>query len=140
MRIIKLSDRDKDFPNRESVEYYFQNKLPNRKPPGKFLLTKGRIAINGIESGEQLIFSYKTEILYIALSASGRMENLDEDVDMYPFYFVIDMDSITPAKGSLSDIESICSKAAINKNIVRAQGWPCIKDPVTEIIWRTLKE
>lgn len=139
MRIIKLSDRDKDFPDRKSVDYYFQHKLTNKKPPGKFLLTKGRIAKDGIKSGEQLIFSYKTEILYIALSASSRMENLDEDVDMYPFYFVIDMNSIIPAKGNLSDIESICFKAEINKNIVRAQGWPCIQEPVTKIIWESLK-
>jgi hypothetical protein len=140
MRIIKLSDRDKDFPNRKSVDYYFQNKLLKKNPPGKFLLTKGRISKEGIETGEQLIFSYKTEILYMALSASGRKENLDEDVDMYPFYFVIDMESLTPAKGNLSDIESLCSDAGINKNIVRAQGWPCIQEPVTEIIWKTLEE
>jgi hypothetical protein len=139
MRIIKLSDKDKDFPTRERVDYYFQHKLPNKNLPGKFLLTKGRIAKDGIESGEQLIFSYKTEILYIALSASGRIENLDEEVDMYPFYFLIDMDSLTPAKGLLSDIESICFNYEINKNIVHSQGWPRIQEPVTEIIWDILK-
>jgi hypothetical protein len=140
MRIIKLSHRDKDFPNRKSVDYYFLHKLSNRNPAGKFLLTKGRIAKDGIEIGEQLIFSYKTEILYMALSASGRIENLDEDVDMYPFYFLIDMDSLTPAKGNLSDIESLCVDAGINKNIVRAQGWPFIQEPVAETIWDNLKE
>lgn len=139
MRIIKLSDRDKDFPNCESVGYYFQYKLPNRNPPGKFLLTKGRVAKNGIEIGEQLIFSYKSKILYLALSASGRRDNLDEDVDMYPFYFVVDMSTITPVKGSLTGIESICSKANVHKNIVRTQGWPSIPEPVGKIIWDVLK-
>jgi hypothetical protein len=139
MRIIKLSDKDKDFPTRESVDYYFQHKLPNRNPPGKFLLTKGRIAKDGIESGEQLIFSYKTEILYISLSASGRLDNFDKDADTYPFYFLVDIESITPARGFLSDIESICLEAEINKNIVRSQGWPRIQEPVTEIIWSILK-
>jgi hypothetical protein len=139
MRIIKLSDKDKDFPNRESVDYYFQHKLPNKNPPGKFLLTKGRIAKDGIERGEQLVFSYKTEILYIALSTSDRMDNLDKDSDTYPFYFLVDMDSITPARGFLSDIELICLEAEMDKNIVRSQGWPRIQEPVTEIIWSTLK-
>jgi hypothetical protein len=139
MRIIKLSNRDKDFPDRKSVDNYFQHKLPNRNPPGKFLLTKGRLAKDGIKIGEQLIFSYKTEIVYIAFSASERMENFDNDGDMYPFYFIIDMDSLVSAKGYLSDIESICAKAGIEKNIVRAQGWPHIQESVTEIIWDTLK-
>ena len=140
MRIIKLSDNDKDFPDRNKVDFYFQSKLPERKPPGKFLLTKGRIAEDGIEIGEQLIFSYKTEITYIALSASARMVNSGDDADMYPFYLVVDMDSLVPAKGYLADIESMLSKAGIEKNIVRAQGWPRIPDsPETEIIWNRLK-
>ena len=140
MRIIKLSDKDIDFPDRKRVEFYFQSKLPDRNPPGKFLLTKGRVAKDGIEIGEQIIFSYKTEITHIALSASGRIDNTDDDKNMYPFYLVVDMDSLFPAKGNLSDIESMFSKAGIEKNIVRTQGWPSIPDsPVTENIWNNLK-
>ena len=49
MRIIKLSDRDSDFPDRASVDIYFSQTLQNRNPVGKFLLTKGSIARNGIQ-------------------------------------------------------------------------------------------
>jgi hypothetical protein len=140
MRIIKLSQKDKDFPDRNRVDFYFQSKLPNRNPPGRFLLTQGRVAKEGIEIGEPLVFSYKTEITYIALAASGRIDNSDDDVDKYPYYFVVDMESLAPAKGTLSDIESLLSKAGIEKNIVRAQGWPRIQDsPLTENIWNNLK-
>jgi hypothetical protein len=61
MRIIKLSPRDIDFPDRVGVDTYFEVTLPNRNPIGQFLLTQGRIAEYGIEAGELIIFSYKTE-------------------------------------------------------------------------------
>ena len=140
MRIIKLSNKDKSFPDRKRVDSYFLKKLPNRNPPGKFRLTQGRVAKDSIEIGEKLIFSYKTEIIYIGLSASGRIDNSDEDMDMYPFYFIIDIDSLVPAKGNLSDIESMFLKAGIKKNLVSTRGWPRIQDsPVTKSVWNNIK-
>lgn len=98
------------------------------------------MAKDGIEIGEQLIFSYKTEITYIGLSASGRINNSDKYIDMYPFYFVVDMDALFPAKGDLSDIESMFLKAGIEKKLVRTRVWPRIQDsPVTESVWNNMK-
>lgn len=139
MRIIKLSKKDPDFPYRSSVDDYFQNKLPNRNPPGKFLLTKGRIAENGISKGELLVFSYKTEIIYVAKAGSCRLPNLSDDNKKYPFYFIVDMNSIFNAKGDLANIEAALPK--VKKNIVHTQGWPRIPDsPEIYDIWNELKE
>lgn len=49
MRINKLSPKDIDFPDRDSVASYFIDRLPNRNPVGQFLLTQGRIAAVGIQ-------------------------------------------------------------------------------------------
>ena len=52
MRIIKLSPKDIDFPDRKSVDEYFKITLRGRNPVGKFLLSKGRISANGVVAGE----------------------------------------------------------------------------------------
>ncbi len=140
MRIIKLSKKDPDFPDRSSVDDYFQNKLPNRNPPGKFLLTKGRITETGISKGELLVFSYETEITYVAKAASYRLPNSNYDNKKYPFYFIVDIESISKAKGDLVDIEAALPKK-VKKNIVHTQGWPRIPDsPEIYDIWNKLKE
>lgn len=140
MRIIKLSPRDVDFPNRESVDKYFSNTLYGRNPVGKFLLTRGRISANGIMAGEAIIFSYKTEITHTAKASSGRRENIEENRDIYPYYFVVDVDTVMPANGKLEDVESSISGLGIDKNIVRTQGWPTIPDtPQVAGIWNSLR-
>jgi hypothetical protein len=136
MRIIKLSDHDKEFPDRASVDTYFANTLPNRNPVGQFFLTSGRIAHGGIAPGEPLIFSYKTEIVYAARAASGRLPNSQNNNNLYPFYFVVDMATISVAQGMLSDVEHALAAAGINRNIVRTQGWPIIHDlQIAQNIW-----
>lgn len=140
MRIIKLSPKDVDFPNRESVDEYFNNTLRGRDPVGKFLLTKGRISANGIAAGETIIFSYETEITHIAKASSGRRENLDDDRENYPYYFLVDVNTIVNAQGNLDAVESSLAELGINKNIVRTQGWPLIPDtPKVTAIWHSLK-
>jgi hypothetical protein len=140
MRIIKLSPKDVDFPNRESVDEYFNNKLRERDPAGKFLLTKGRISANGISAGETIIFSYVTEIMYIAKALSGRRENFDVDREIFPYYFLVDINTIVPAQGNLDTVESSLAELGIIKNIVRTQGWPLIPDtPKVAEIWHSLK-
>jgi hypothetical protein len=140
MRIIKLSPKDVDFPNRESVDEYFNNILRGRDVAGKFLLTKGRISANGITAGETIIFSYETEITHIAKASSGRRENFDLDRESYPYYFLVDVNTIVPAKGYLYAVESSLAELGIIKNIVRTQGWPLIPDtPKVAEIWHSLK-
>ena len=141
MRIIKLSPNDSDFPDRDSVDEYFNIKLPSRNPTGQFLLTQGRIAKDGIVNGELIIFSYKTEITHIAKAASGRLVHSQENSGTYPFYFLVDTSTICLAHGNLSDVEAALYKAGIKKNIVRSQGWPHIQDSLAvDQIWNALKK
>ncbi|WP_124329760.1 hypothetical protein [Desulfonema ishimotonii] len=141
MRIIKLSPKDIDFPDRSSVSTYFKIKLPQRNPPGQFLLTQSRIAESGIAIGELIIFSYKTEITHIAKSASGRLEYPNTGNKDYPFYFIVDMNTVCSAKGNLADVEVALSSVGIHKNIVRSQGWPSIPNSqAIEKIWNSLKK
>lgn len=139
MRIIKLSPKDIDFPNRSSVDAYFKVKLPNRNPVGQFLLTQGRIADGGIATGEPIIFSYETEITHIAKAASGRFVHSHGDSGTYPFYFLVDMSTICLAQGNLADVEAALAVAGIQKNIIRTQGWPRISDSLEVAqIWNAL--
>ena len=139
MRIIKLSSEDIDFPDRAAVANYFEMKLP-RDIAGQFLLTKGRIRKDGIGVGEPLIFTYKGQISYVAKASSGRFINSGSDRGTYPFYFIVDVNTIAPAQGSLADLEDKLRNLEISKNIVKSQGWPMIKDsPEIERIWNQFK-
>ncbi len=141
MRIIKLSPKDIDFPDRSSVYDYFRIKSPSRSPVGQFLLTRSRIAEEGISVGEPIIFSYEAEITHIAKAASGRLLNAGGDRETYPFYFIVDMSTDFLAKGSLADLENALSAIGINKNIIRTQGWPRILDSLeADKIWNKFKK
>lgn len=134
MRIIKLSPEDPSFPNRSRVDFYFNEELPRREH-NQFLLTKGRIKKGGITPGEMLVFSYKGDIVYLALSESERHNNTGLEASKYPFYFSVG--SIIKGKGNLKQLEN---ELKTNKNIVKTQGWPTIKDsPEIKRIWNQFK-
>ena len=139
MRVIKLSPEDMSFPDRSSVYRYFEKDLPERKPPGKFKVTLRKIAKDGLAPGEPLIFSYQAEITHIARASSGRIDNEEGDIDRYPFYFIIDLDSVCLAHGCLAEFETALTNARIYKNIVSAQSWPRVVDTFATIeIWESL--
>ncbi len=136
MRIIKLSANDEDMRTRDMVDRYFKENLVN-KDLGRFLLTKGRISEKGIAPGEMIIFSYLKEIVYLARSESERLKNTGPQASQYPFYFCVDIKTIIEGKGNLEQLET---KIKANKNIVKAQGWPIIKEsPEIERIWNQFK-
>ncbi|HAM52380.1 MAG TPA: hypothetical protein DCP92_17420 [Nitrospiraceae bacterium] len=137
MRIIKLSPEDIDFPDRNSVDVYFRQTLPNRNLAGQFLLTKGRIAENGIDQGELLIFSYKTEVVYLARANSNRIPNMGPQRTIYPFYFLVDLPTVTQGKGTLYEVEEALEEALHGvTNIVKTQGWPRFADSqALEEVW-----
>lgn len=134
MRIIKLSSKDQDMKTDEMVEYFFERKLKETEPEGQFLLTKGRIAKCGISLGEVLVFSYKGELKYLALSKSMRMETIGPDRKEYPYFFCVDVETIVRAKGTLADLGI---EFNFEKNIIRTQGWPTFKDSLglKEKVW-----
>lgn len=139
MRVIKLNTT-KEFPALEDLERYFDNDLPSRNPPGKFRLTKGRIAEDGLQPGERVIFSYKCCVCFVAYAASGRMENTDEYQNDYPYFFIIDLDHVRQTNFSLQKLEDrLLHKSNEKKYIVRTQGWPRISDTkITESIVESL--
>lgn len=123
--------------SRDTVDSFFNEKLPNRNPPGQFLLTKGRISAKGISPGEMLVFSYNGDIVYLALSLSERQENTGPEAREYPYYFCVDIATIISGKGNLKQIEN---EIKASKNIVKTQGWPTIKDsPEIKKIWNQFK-
>ncbi|HUO78196.1 MAG TPA: hypothetical protein VMU21_11545 [Thermodesulfovibrionales bacterium] len=136
MRIIKLSPKDRSMTNRDMVDYYFNEELPNREH-GQFLFTKGRIKEEGIAPGEMLVFSYNGDIVYLALSESERHANTGPEASEYPFYFCVDIKTIIEGKGNLKQLEN---EIKVNKNIVKTQGWPTIKDSLEiKRIWNKFK-
>lgn len=113
----------------EEVLKYFRESLPQRQPPGLFLLTAGRIAERGIAEGELLVFSYNGEIVYIGQAASERMNNNGPEHTQYPFYFLVDVHSLRRGCGRLEDLEAQLRAAGFSdKNIARTQGWPVIEE------------
>ncbi|NIP22739.1 MAG: hypothetical protein GWO38_02710 [Phycisphaerae bacterium] len=56
MRIVKLSEDI--FPELEDVIVFFRDYLPERTPPGKFRITEGRIAQDGLEPGERFYINF----------------------------------------------------------------------------------
>lgn len=128
MRIIKLNTT-KEFPTLEKLEYYFEHELPLLNPPGKFLMPKRWIAEDGLQRGERVLFSYKRCVRFIANAVSGSMKNTDEYQNSYPFFFVIDLDTVRQTNFSLQKLEDrLRDEAGETKCIVRTQGWPIIND------------
>ena len=132
MRVIKLSPDDTDMKTREKVDWFFLTHLHERRPEGQFFFPKGRIAEDGIQPGEWLIFTYLGSIVYIARSASNRLESKGNNAHLFPFYFCIDTNSIRQAKGSLSALEDILRrKEILDCNLVKSQGWPIVDEAGT---------
>ncbi|MGK0236360.1 MAG: putative restriction endonuclease [Psychroserpens sp.] len=122
MRIIKLSALDDMMKSIEAVHDFFTKELISRR--GKFFVTLGRIAPDGINVGETLIFTYEKEIVYIAKANSSRLESGSKDT---PFYFEVDVNTIKKGYGSLSELELQLKGSKVissERNLVKSQGWP----------------
>ncbi len=129
MRIIKLSPDDIDFETSIDLDRFFTEKLLERDPVGRFNLRKGWIADKGLEVGELIIFTYHGMLVYIACSATERLEAEGLDKEKYPNYFCIDVETIRPAKGSVAQLEEeLDAKRLLDRNIVQSQGWPIIDE------------
>ena len=139
MRIIKLSIT-KEFPTLDTLGNYFKYELPSRNPPGKFLLPKEWIAEDGLQPGEMVIFSYRCCVRFVAQAASGRMKNVDEYQNRYPYFFVIDLNTVRQTNFSLQKLEDrLRHEGDEKKHIVRTQGWPRIRDTkITESVVESL--
>ena len=135
MRIIKLSPNDPDMITRDMMSAFFLEKLARRHPAGQFFLTSGRMSEHGIAPGERLLFTYQGECVYQARAATGRMKNEEENSDLYPFYFCLDLATLANASESLQELEDNLKDAKLlSKNLVRSQGWPTINDAPASVV------
>lgn len=144
MRIIKLSNDDRDFNEDKDVANYFEIKLLNRNK-GKFYLTKGKIAKkDGLFIREPIVFSYKKKIVYVARADSVVKPNEEPQPDKYPYYFDINLDSIVRGKGTLASLEKeLFDKGLYTNKIDGSQGWNKIRHKLRnheiETVWDKYK-
>jgi uncharacterized protein DUF3883 len=129
MRIIKLSPNDFDFKTRPMVDTFFRDTLPNRERPGMFFLTNRAFGPDGISPDEKLVFTYKGECVYTAWAASTRQKNTGKGNEKYPYYFFVNVPSIKPIHGTLSEIQHALEQAGLQvPNLVRSRSWPMFPD------------
>ena len=138
MRIIKMSVDV--FETLDVLIQFFQEDLPAHDPPGKFRIPKGRIAEDCLAEREPLLFSYESSVVYTARAASGRCKNRDECSDEYPFYFLVDMETVRRVDVTLVEVEDRLRATGVRKHIVHSQGWPTIPDsPERTGLWLSLR-
>lgn len=123
MRIVKLSSSDPDMVTIEAVHEYFNDKLAARQPQGKFLLTKGRIKSDGLSIGEIVVFTYKANLVYFAFVSQEVTQNEDPDSSEYPSYFCIDLATLTPCTGTLSEFNQRLIQQGVTDKKFGGQGW-----------------
>lgn len=140
MRIVKLSQEE--FPTLKDIRDYFEKYLPDTNPLGKIRMTSGRIAQNALELDEVLLFSYKGAICYIARSASGRLKNKDKYRYEYPYYFLVNLDTLHATEISLHYVEQLYHRMTTEtKSLVQSQGWPMITNQsFADDLWRILTQ
>ncbi len=134
MRIVKLSADE--FPDLEDVDWFFEEELAAREPRGKFRIPRGWIAADGLQPGEPILFSYRSIVRYSALAGSGRQRNNDDQRERYPYYFVVDPETLQPATISLVDVERRLRAVGVEKVIVKVQGGPIVtSSPGVNELW-----
>jgi hypothetical protein len=137
MRVIKLSIDE--FPNINSLNTYFDSKLKEKDPVGRFNLTKGKIASEGkraIFNGEMLLFTWNTNLVRIARAASSLISDSISELtetgnpQQYPNFFLIDMDSVRKPIEPLSqsDLNRIIQEKTGKKINTIGQAWNWVND------------
>jgi hypothetical protein len=124
MRVIKLSTKELG-----DIEEFFTQTLPKRN--GKLYLTKGRIAKNGIALKETIVFACKGKLLYFATASSELQENTDIKRDKYPNCFSVEVSSIVPATGNLTDLAVQLQKSELFSGTLQGRGWNKIEENKT---------
>jgi len=136
MRLVKLSTAE--FNDIDEVDEFFDEDLPQREPPGKFLFPAGWIAADGLDESELLLFSFLGQVVRIARAGSGRLQNTDSDQDRYPHYFVVDMTSVRKVDFSVIDLEeAMRNECGVTKSIAVSHGWVLL--PNTEAAERIIQ-
>jgi hypothetical protein len=140
MRIVKLSKTEAGLGTLDGVRRFFLEEMPGRTPPGKFLVSPGRIAKDGLEPGEPLVFTYQARVVFTARAASGLVPNNDEESEK-PTYFVVNLSTLRAADEDFHNVERRYNQAAgASVNLVETQGWNSLPDSAhTDEIWTWLR-
>jgi len=142
MRIIKLSNKDRDFATYGDVRSFFYEVVKHRKPPGRFRVTANKIKKDGLFHGEPLLFTYQARIVFTARTRSGLLPNDDEGHLKYPSFFVIDISTLEEADEDFYQIEKQLNEVTgKTSHLVRSQAWNPIPDSVhTHEVWHQLRK
>ncbi len=139
MRIIKLGKGE--FKTLGEVKEFFEGELLQREPKGKFRLRKLSIAEDKLNIGEPILFSYQTIVCFSARTKTGRLINYDKQANKYPYYFVVDMDTLQPSNIRLKIVEERLRDELGGKHLVKTQRWPALTDtPATNELWESLRK
>src|ERR1700694_116898 len=99
MRFVKLAESELE--TLDDVQRFFRAVIPRRQPPGKFRVTPARIAQDGLECDEPLLFTYHARVVFTARAGSGLVRNDDEERERYSHYFVVDLATLCEADEDL---------------------------------------
>lgn len=124
MRVVKLGPEE--FPDENKLLGYFEQELPRRNPQGLFLF-KDRIAKDGLEPGETVLFCHETKLRFVAEAATGRMDNTHLRQGEYSHCFVI---KLPPRRANvpLAEVERRLRAEAGLKKSLQGQAWTRIPD------------
>ena len=126
MRIIKLS-RDEEvggFSTEDAVVRFFEKTLPKRTLAGRFNITPAKENMPDLQKDTLLIFSYKTQCMYVGRS-DGSVTGKSDDT---PF-FVIRTSTLRKIDVRLRDYETALRRyTGVRQKFVRGQHWPQVPD------------
>lgn len=116
----------------EKAVSFFEEEIPRRSPKGKFVITRQKQNMPDIRKGTLLVFSYRTQCIYIARSAGPVIEENPRSKSYdpkWPAYLVVDMDSLEPANARLLDYEKALRKETDHSGpLVQTRGWPLVDE------------
>jgi hypothetical protein len=142
MRIVKLSDAETGLGTLDGVRRFFLEELRHRMPPGKFQVTPGRIAQDGLSPGELLLFTYRARIVFTARAGSGLEPSHGDESQKYPHYFLVNLATLREADEDFHDVERWYIEATgADVHLVQSQGWSRLPDSIhTNQLWERLRD
>ncbi len=138
MRIVKLSTMEFDTLN--DVRRFFIDDLRCGELPGKFRVTAGRIAQDGLAPGEPLLFTHRMRIVFTARAASGLVPNDDAQKQRYPNYFLVDLTTVREVNEDIHEVERQYNNlSGAGVLLVASQAWNRLPDSAhTAEVWTRL--
>jgi hypothetical protein len=138
MRFVKLGKTK--FKTLDLVREFFLETVPRRSPPGKFRVTAGHFAQDGLQIDEQIVFTYDARVVLTARAGSGVIPNDDEERNEYPIYFVIDLATLRQTSHDLYEVQRLYNSLAGTDVGLVGQNWNRLSDSVhTAKVWTLIR-